>query len=249
MPAHVVHIVNPTRHGVDRVTIAVGAEFAFGRQIGGVGRISEDPRVSRHHGLVQATAEGVSVTSTSRRNGFVVRDRATPSRLTVPRGVGPVPLPFREFSIVLEHCVGQAPYLDVEVEGLERADRWHASWGPQIRRGWFDQRESTAPPLADFHPKFAGGTVRAWFKTLVALCEPQFGRGPAGIPTNADLAARRFVNLGTIERDLTTIYRVLDIEHRPDRREIAAVVPVITGAVTPADLAVLDGGNLGVPPP
>lgn len=234
-----VRVTHPERRGIDHEFLVPGDDLRFGRDVGGVGRISDDPRVSRHHGTIHATVDGLAVTATSTMNGFVVRDRATPSRLHVPARIGPVPIPFRECSIVLEHCIGTPPYLDVVVEGSERADRWHRSWGPEIRRRWRQPEMTTVPPIRRFDPKFANGRVRAWFLTLVALCEPQFGRGPAGVPTNIELAARRYVNTGVIERDLTQIYRALGIEHDPQRRDLAATLPVLIGAVTPADLDLL----------
>ncbi|MFM8267670.1 MAG: hypothetical protein ACKOA2_06590 [Ilumatobacteraceae bacterium] len=232
-------MTNPTRRGIDHEILEPGDDLTFGRQGHGVGWLGTDSRISRHHGTIHATIDGLAVSATGTMNGFVVRDRATPSRLHIPARIGPVPIPFRECSIVLEHCVGMPPYLDVLVEGSEGADRWHRSWGPEIRRKWRKPNMSTAPPIPHFDPKFANGRVRAWFLTLVALCEPQFGRGPAGVPTNIELAARRYVNTGVIERDLTQIYRALGIEHDPQRRDLAATLPVLIGAVTPADLDLL----------
>jgi hypothetical protein len=105
---------------------------------------------------------------------------ATPSRIHVPRGVGPVPIPFRECSIVLEHC-RERPYLDGVVEGSIAAEKWHRSWGPEMRDNWMDPTSSVLPALPKFAPRRGSGH-REWFVTLVALCEPHLGRGAAVNP-------------------------------------------------------------------
>lgn len=237
---HVVHITHPTRVGHDRETLSPGESLTFGREAGGVGLISDDMRVSRQHGVVHATPDGFSVASLSTKNGFIVRDRATPSRMVIPPAAGPVPLPFRECSIVLEHCLENPPYLNVVVEGNERADNWHESWGPNIRSRWMRDRGSTRLPLENFRPKLPNGRVYTWMRTLVALCEPQFGIGPAGTPTNAELARRLFIAETTVERHVTRIFHELGIEGTPGARDLAVTVAVSTGAVTRRDLALLD---------
>lgn len=238
-PTLSIRVTNPSRRGDDTVTLHPGDGFPFGREVGGVGRISDDPRVSRHHGVVHAASDGLSVSSTSRSNGFVVRDRATPSRLYIPCGVGPVAIPFRQCSIVLEHCVGVVPYLDITVTGSASADAWHQGWGPDTRAAWRRSGASTAPPIGRFDPELRNGRPYAWFKTLVALCEPHFGLGPAGTPTNPELAARLHVSTTTVEKHLTEIYRALEIDRAAGQRELAVTIAITTGAVTPHDLTLL----------
>ena len=230
-------IVNPRFRGVPAV-LRPGDEQAFGRSVGGVGRISEDQAVSRQHGIVHGTVDGFTVTSTGTRMGFVVADRTTPSKLHVPRGFGPVPVPFADCSIIVEHERGR-DYVDITVSGSDLADRWAASWGPEMRNLLAAASAGavlTLPPWQRVRWRKPNGTPYTWFDTLVALCEPTLGDAPAGTPTNPELAERLYRTEGIIERHLNAIYDAFHLEGGSRRRDIVAAIAVAQGFVTRADL-------------
>jgi len=116
-----VTITHPHRRGLV-LTLLEGEELVFGRDQGGVGRISESSAVSRRHGTVHATNAGFNVTATGSTMGFTVSDRTTPSRLTIPRGVGPVAVPFARCSLRVDYHGGFG-YLNLSVSGSEQADQ------------------------------------------------------------------------------------------------------------------------------
>jgi hypothetical protein len=244
-----VHVTNP-RRGEERVSLHDGDEFRFGRTQKGVARISGDEAVSRVHGILSVTAVGFSLVTTGSQIGVSVADRTTPSRLVIPRGVGPVPVPFRDCSIIVELGASR-DYLDVLVEGSSLADSWDAAWGPQMRDQWFvDDEGSSDGELATRTARFAGGRGRsrwrkangrpyAWFRTLVALCEPALGDAPAGTPSNPELCRRLIQRKSVTERHLTQIYEAFDLFDEARDRDVAVIRAIDLGIVTRKDLEIL----------
>jgi hypothetical protein len=210
-----------------------------------VGRISDDAVVSRRHGVVTATEDGFEVTSTGSLVGFVVADRTTPSRLHIPCGVGPIQVPFADASVIVELDDG-SDYLDVAVDGSAAAQRWSSNWGPEMRQRWADVAAAapvlpmTAPALAEVKWRKSNGKPYAWFLTLIAMCEPALGIGPAGTPTNRELARRRFMSPGVIERHVAQIYEAFDLADVRGARDVIVQIAIERGLVTRADLQELD---------
>ena len=228
-------ITNPLRRGLAH-TLLPGDDLVFGRNQGGVGRISESSAVSRKHGAVHATNAGFSVTATGSTMGFTIADRTTPSRLTIPRGVGPVAIPFAQCSLIVEYQGGFG-YLNLSVNGSEQAELWAASWGPQLRELWASAKPGllTAPPWPKVKWRKSNGAHYQWFTTLIALCEPALSDRPAGTPTNTQLAHRLGLAEKTIEQHITAIYRAFDLGADASRDVIVASA-VDQGIVTAADI-------------
>jgi hypothetical protein len=240
----IVTVTNPRSPGLVS-SLEPGMTLDFGRTIGGVGRISEHGEVSRHHGTVVASDDGFAVISTGTHSGFVVADRTTPSRLFVPCGVGPVSVPFADASVIVEFGE-EYDYLDVRVTGSDAADRWSSAWGPEMRERLADAARHkqaglvTAPPMSAVRWRMANGKPYAWFDTLVAMCEPALGVGPAGTPTNRQLAARRQVKLRVIERHVASIHEAFGFDtDDKGARYVIVQIAIDQGLVTRADLAAL----------
>lgn len=240
----VVTVTNPNVAGLATVLDA-GSSMEFGREVGGVGRISDDPVVSRRHGIITATDDGFEVTSIGSLVGFVVADRTTPSRLYVPCRVGPVRVPFADASVIVELDDG-IDYLDVIVDASDAAQKWAANWGPEMRHRWADVAAAapalpaTAPAMADLRWRKSNGRPYSWFLTLIAMCEPALGTGPAGTPTNQELARRRHTSTGVIERHVAQIYEAFDLAAVGATRDVMVQIAVERGLVTRADLEELD---------
>jgi hypothetical protein len=73
----------------------------------------------------------------------------------------------------------------------------------------------------------------------VALCEPALRLEQGSTPSNPQLAARTGYKVGDIERKLSAIYHVLDVEHEHRPREIAVNVALARGIVTRDHLELL----------
>lgn len=233
-----VTITHPTKKGLS-TTLLPGQELVFGRAVGGAGRISEDRAVSGKHGIVHATHEGFTVTSIGSFMGFVIADRTTPSRLVIPRGTGPIAIPFADCSIIVEHERGR-DHLNLTVTGSTAADQWSQSWGPEIRNHWANLQPAaleTLPPWQQWHK--SNGKPYAWFATLVALCESSLGAAVAGTPTNGQLAHRLFLTRSAIERHIGLIYKAFGLDGDERQREVIVSIAIDQGIVTSADLRVL----------
>lgn len=241
----VVTVTNPNVAGLAKV-LEAGSSMEFGREVGGVGRISDDAVVSRRHGVITCTEIGFAVTSIGSLVGFVVADRTTPSRLYVPCGVGPVQVPFADASVIVELDAG-SDYLDVLVDRSDTALRWATNWGPEMRHRWADAAAAaqvlpaTAPAMADVGWRKSNGKPYSWFMTLIAMCEPALGIGPAGTPTNRELARRRHTSQGVIERHIAQIYEAFDLADVRGARDVIVQIAVERGLVTRVDLRELDG--------
>ena len=240
----VVTITNPGVPGLSKV-LEPGTSMEFGREVGGVGRISDDAIVSRRHGVIAGTDAGFEVTSIGSLIGFVVADRTTPSRLHIPCGVGPIPVPFADASVIVELDDGR-DHLDVVVESSSAADSWRSSWGPEVRQRWADVAAdapvlpATAAAMANVGWRKTNGKPYAWFLTLIALCEPALGSGPAGTPTNRELAVRRYTSPGVIERHVAQIYDAFGLADVRGARDVIVQIAVERGLVTRADLRALE---------
>jgi len=154
-----------------------GEEVVFGRGVRDAGELPNNSLVSHRHGVIAATESGFSVTSIGTYSGFVVRDTMTPSRLHIPRGIGPIGVPFANAIISFDHSV--TGRLVVAVVGSELAEQWEESWGPEIEHDAAVARRSlggrTQPPPG--LKRKARGEPYTWFWTLVAMCE---GGSPGG---------------------------------------------------------------------
>jgi hypothetical protein len=237
----VVAITNPTISGLIK-ELEPGDCFEFGRDVGGVGRISEMNGVSRLHGRIDAVVDGYTVTSLGTHVGFVVADWTTPSRLHVPRGSGPVVVPFAEASIIVELDSGR-DHLDVTVEGSTTADRWRDGWAPDMRARWADAGEQvlplTAAPMSRVKWMKSNGKPYSWFLTLVAMCTLTLSDGRGGTPTNKQLAAIRILPVGVIERHVTEIYDAFTHSPADGNRDAIVALAVSSGLVTRTDLDLL----------
>ena len=223
------------------VSLVRGEEFEFGRHIGGAGRISEHDAVSRSHGRIITTGTGFSVVTTGSQIGVTVTDRTTPSKLVIPRGVGPVHVPFRDCSIIVD-LHEQRDYLNVSVEGSALADAWAEAWGPQMRDRWFDEHPRPAFGTRQFFDRSpvrwrkTNGQPYAWFRTLAALCEPALGAAPAGTPTNGQLCTRLHQSKSVTERHLGQIYEAFDLTPETRDRDLVVIRAIDLGIITRLDL-------------
>ncbi len=138
-------------------------------------------------------------------------------------------------------------YLDVLVEGSELADAWDQAWGPQMRDRWFDDGHEVATPTRRFAPggqrharwQKSNGRPYAWFRTLVALCEPALGDAPAGTPSNPELCRRLIQSKSVTERHLTQIYEAFGLVEDARDRNVVVIRAIDLGLVTRRDLEIL----------
>jgi hypothetical protein len=233
-PTVLIEIRNPQFGRAAR--LEPGDSLVFGRAERGAGQLPDSSLVSHRHGVIAATETGFTVESIGTYSGFVVRDTMTPSRLHLPRGVGPIEVPFANAVISFDHSVpGQ---LVVAVVGSERADLWEANWRPEVEhdatvREYELRRSGRTQPPPGLRRK-ARGAPYTWFWTLVALCEGEITGASIGAPTNAELSQRLGYDTNIIDRHIASIYEALDIfqgEHtRP--RDVAVRRAVDRGLVT-----------------
>jgi hypothetical protein len=240
-------VTNAQLPGVTR-SLRPGESLKFGREQSGVGFMGERRTISRHHGTIEVEDDQYTVTSTGTEFGFVVMDRSTPSRVYVPRGLGPVAIPFASAVLAIEHRHERFMLL-LEVVGSDHAERWRQAWTPGQRERWRARPAmNTDAPWRGFEWARSKESAYAWFKTLVALCEPallshsdaEHVSSPQPTPTNTVLAARLVTSTKVIERHIAEIYQELGLSHlaRPDR-EIAVAIATGQGLVTPDDLHLL----------
>lgn len=213
-----VRIYNPQ---FDRtVELRPGDDIVFGRGARDAGQLPNNSLVSHRHGLVAATESGFSVTSIGTYSGFVVRDTMTPSRIHLPRGIGPIELPFANAIIGFDHSVtGQ---IIVTVVGSKRADQWEENWAPEVEHDaavwdqvWRTVWRTQPPPGLK---RKARGEPYTWFWTLVAMCEGDITGRSDGVPSNADLARILGYDTNIIERHVACIYEALDVDPRELKR-------------------------------
>jgi hypothetical protein len=247
--------------GQNQVEIPVGSAVAFGRAPGPLMIGADDDRVSRQHGLIGNEASHWYVRSTSPHYGFVVYDCATPSRLHVPPGAGPLIIPFAAAILSIE-ILGARHHVQVEGMGC---DNWGTNWGPHVRQRRpqihsvlpSDQEATTdaarqaqeepAPGLTryvwdDLALKARDGKVLQWYRALVAMCEPRLQTPPNDrIPTDAEIARRLGISPKTLEKHRDRLRDELGFSKYDEQMRLAAVVLSLgQGLVTAEDLRVLD---------
>jgi hypothetical protein len=220
--------------------LAPGDELAFGRDPG-PGQIAVgDRRVSGRHGVIAASEGGWAVRSTASYFGFTVYDCDSPSRLCVPLGAGPVPVPFA-WAVIAVEIRGDRHLLDVRAEDTcGWAEGWAGAAGDTAGEAG---ASSTIPAWAGVRWTDRSGRALRWYQVLVAMCEPRFAVPPQErIPSNGELARRLGVSQGVVENHyLVRLRKELGLQKFDDQSRLAAVVIAISqGLVTRADLAVLD---------
>ena len=227
----------------DRAPIRLeSGEFLELGRFDGPGQLAaNDVAVSRRHAIIGATEHGWTVQCTGSRSGLVVYDHETPSSIHVPRGVGPVVLPFAEASVIIE--VQQRRYAStVHSPGLAG---WAGSWASVLGEGpdslhpgstrlpwdglrWCDSR--TGRPLR-------------WYQVLVAMCEPfLLTPATAAVPSAAELARRLNTTANMVESKLVgDVRRQLGLApHTPNLGRTMVTLAINQGLVTATDLSVLD---------
>lgn len=232
--------------GEREIELAPGDELAFGRAPG-PGHLSLSPAVSKVHGVVRAGEGMWSVVSTGTYHGFTVLDGETPSRLVIPKGAGPVAVPFARAVIAVEvehhRCV-----LEVDARHAG-APGWEGAWVSYLNREPASTLASgTGTNLAWAGARFVdrAGRPLKWYQVLVAMCEPRL-RLPASeredrIPSNREIAQRLGVSVGVIENHhLDRLRRELGFPRFSEQMRLGAVLLAISqGIVTTADLPLLD---------
>jgi hypothetical protein len=229
------------RVGDVETRLAGGEEFWFGRDAGQGQVTADDLAVSGRHGCILATAAGWSVRSTGSVHSFAVYDCDTPSRLFVPRGAGPIEVPFAAAMVVID--VEYRHYaIGVTSAG---ATGWAGNW-TSLRVGPPGGEQGTvaawnAAPYAD-----RNGRVLRWYQVLVAMCEPRL-RLPADrreerIPTNREIAARLGISIHVLENHhIDRLRRELGFSTYTEQvRQAAVLIAINQGLVTTADLDLLD---------
>jgi len=235
--------------GERAVELAPGDELPFGRAPGS-GHISQSPAVSKVHGLIRAGEGAWSVVSTGRYHGFTVLDGETPSRLVIPKGAGPVTVPFARAVIAVEvehhRCL-----LEVDARHAG-APGWEGAWVSYLNR---EPASAVGPGAGSAGTNLAWAGARftdragrplKWYQVLVAMCEPRL-RLPASeredrIPSNREIAQRLGVSVGVIENHhLDRLRRELGFPRFSEQMRLGAVLLAISqGIVTTADLPLLD---------
>ena len=230
----------------DPVVLRAGEELLFGRNPG-PGKVSDDPTVSGDHGVIAATEVGWTMAALGRFFGVVVYDTETPSRLHVPRGIGPLPIPFARAAVIIEAPGGRAAMM-VEGGGFPG---WQGSWGSvrEEAASLVDAAGTSATEGAWADLRFEGPRrqVLRWYQVLVAMCEPFLTSGATGdsappVPTNGDIARRLGISTGMVGGTyIGQVRSALGFQNRvPQLRQSMVTVALAQRIVTQADLVVLD---------
>jgi hypothetical protein len=250
--------------GQQQVEIPTGSTLAFGRAPGPLTIGADDDRVSRQHGVIGSEATYWYVHSTSPHYGFVVYDCATPSRLHVPPGAGPLTIPFAAAILSIE-ILGARHHVQVQGVGC---DNWGTNWGPHVRQRRpqihggeslvaephsgsgapaVDAQAEPAPGMTryvwdDLSLKAKDGKILQWYRALVAMCEPRLQTPPNDrIPTDAEIARRLGISPKTLEKHRDRLRDELGFSKYDEQMRLAAVVLSLgQGLVTAEDLRVLD---------
>ncbi len=227
-------------------TVADDDEVVFGRAPG-PGQITvEDSRVSSRHGAIGSTAHDWWVRSTASYSGFTVYDCDSVSKLVVPVGAGPIPVPFCWAMLAVEFK-GERYIAEVRGPGsVGWADGWAATRAAEIHAAQAEAEAAgtaTVPAWHDIRFSDRQGRVLRWYQVLVAMCEPRLlAPHDERVPANGELARRLGVAQGTLENHyLDRLRRELGFQKFDDQSRLAAVVIALNqGLVTRRDLAVLD---------
>lgn len=223
--------------GRGAVQVPPGGVLAFGRNAddGLIG--ADDRRVSRHHGDIIA-GEGGTWSLTS-HGGVVVYDHETPSRLHVPRGIGPVTIPFAKATVIIELRDTRHAFT-VTSSGLPG---WDGSWASVAAARVPTPAGPDATELA-WEPAFGRSRKNQpvrWYQALVALCEPTLRGDGAAVPTDAQVARRIDVSTVRAGRLVTQARDALGFEPRTaNLRQAMVALSIGQGLVTPRELRVLD---------
>lgn len=226
--------------------LAIGDVQVFGSAEAGLGWLGNGAAISRRHAELVVTDLGFTIEATGTFAGIEIVDRSTPSRLFVPHGVGPIDIPFRECSIVVD-LDGDPIRVHIHVIGSARADLWAEQWGidapPNPARS--PQRSARTvtgrAALRDVRRvRKPNGAYYTWFVVLVALCEPAYDDPPSPAPTNKQLARRLGLREADVERKLASIYRALEIDANDRQRDLAVRRALANGIVTQEHLGLLD---------
>jgi hypothetical protein len=223
-----------------------GAVLRFGRGLPEDGidlTLCDDRRLHRHAGTIGVAADGWSLTNTGARLRLLVRDRDGVGRDELGPGERR-PIPWR--SSVVEVVLGN-DRIELRVDQVD-APPSQGDVAPPVRG------EATVEP-------FALDRDAAYFRTLVALCEPRLLDPHADwVPSDAEIAVRlnragseeRHATARAIERrvgylrnalalrDTDEFGRSVGLERRRGRIELVDVA-LATGVVTVDDLALLVG--------
>lgn len=227
--------------GRQAIVVGVGRSLEIGRN-DGPGQIAvTNQAVSRRHGVIAFEGPGWSVTATGTQSGLVVYDHETPSRVHVPRGVGPVAMPFAQASVVIE--VRQQRYpVTVTAPGL---DGWAGSWASTLSAAaGSGMRGATRPPWdgVRWRDERTGKPLR-WYQALVAMCEPFLTvGGPDTVPSDSELARRIGTTVNVVQsRLMGEIRDHLGFQtYTSQLRQTMVAVAISQRLVTADDLTVLD---------
>lgn len=233
------------RTSEERLTVEAGEQCSFGRGLDIVDLVlSDDPRIHRLSGTVQADEDGWTLYNDGRwlhlrvsaldRHGHDVLEPGTSLRVPWPRSRVDIVLGSETIGFEVHHL------------GAQR---------PTPRRVDLDSGEGrTVVPVRINRRSGA-------FRALVALCEPQLlDSASDALPTNLEIARRlnrsgreeRNVTAKTVERRLDYCRERLELKSRADhgsrvgldfrasRRQLISSA-IMVGLVQVSDLAELDG--------
>jgi serine/threonine-protein kinase len=222
-----------------------GAVLRFGRGLPEDGidlTLCDDRRLHRHSGTIGVVADGWTLTNTGARLRLLVRDREGVGRDELGPGEHR-PIPWR--SSVVEVVLG-SDRIELRVDQVDAPPSPGAA-APSV------SGEATVEP-------FTLDRDAAYFRTLVALCEPRLLDPHADwVPSDAEVAVRlnrtggedRHATARAIERrvaylrsalalrDTDEFGRSVGLERRHGRVELVEVA-LATGVVDVGDLARLD---------
>lgn len=223
------------------LVLEAGEDLPFGREEGAAQLAPDDPTVSRRHGVIHASEGSWGVTATGSRLGLVLYDQETPSRLHVPRGAGPVAVPFARCSLVIESRHARHA-LTVHGPG---AAGWTGAWS-SVLTGSADEDATgmTVSPWAGVRWRDGrSDKPLRWYRTLVALCEPYLSDPPEEVVrSDAELAARLGTTANVVQSRLIAEVRdALGFDRfTPQLRQTLVSVALSQGLVTRDDLLLLD---------
>lgn len=206
-------------------------------------QLSDDPRLHRHAGYISILPAGWQLTNTGSRLHLLVADLHGFGRDDLPPGVCRT-VPWQHSSVTVPLGSEQLTFT-VECRTTPADDD---SDDPAI--------DNSGPPTIE---PFAIDRSTGYFRTLVALCEPQLLDPRSGhVPSDAALAVRlnrchlesRHLTARSVERRLNYLRRALAIreeddtgsavglERRDGRRQLVELA-LATGLVSSADLSAL----------
>jgi hypothetical protein len=239
--------------GGHEVYLDEGEEILFGRAMGR-GQVSggTDQSVSSVHGSILRTQGNWSVSSLGSRYSFAVYDIDTPSRTFVPLGAKNVPVAYARAVIAIEITEDRRHVFTVSSPGISG---WAEGWRSVLRQQQSDQldlRGLTAVAEAHRSIKATTGTGRAlaWFRVLVAMCEPKLKPPFTGVsPSRADIISRLQFSKSSVshldDEYVPRIRKELGLNRLPSGSqfsrlvECATTIAIAQGIVTQQDLALL----------